>query len=67
MKKSDTSDPFRIRVCECGKNFIPTHEYVYKIYQHNYFKYYCSYSCWRKAGGGNAKKTFLTKGQPKDR
>ena len=46
-------DPFRVHRCTCGKTFIPTHEYVYKLSVKGRLKYYCSYTCWRKAGGGS--------------
>lgn len=41
---------------QCGKMFIPGREHLYKLLKSNKTKYYCSYSCWRKAGGDNGKK-----------
>lgn len=40
---------YKIYECECGKKFIPTPMWVYKIKS----KYYCSYTCYRKAGAGD--------------
>lgn len=48
------TDPFVVYTCVCGKTFIPTPQYVYKLCKHNKNIYYCSYSCWRKAGGGGS-------------
>lgn len=50
--KTGKQDMWIIHTCECGKTFIPTYKYVYKIKKANgNIKYYCSYTCWRKAGG----------------
>ena len=54
--KEKMKDPFNIHTCVCGKTFIPTSQYVYKIPKNGKWQYYCSYTCWRKAGGGSAKK-----------
>ena len=37
----------------CNKFIITTNkeEYVYKLTKEGKRKYYCSYTCWRKAGG----------------
>lgn len=53
-------EPFKVFECTCGKKFVPTYGWVYKKQKGKYFKYFCSYSCWRKAGGGNGK-TFYAK------
>ena len=47
----------KIAECECGQRFIPGGDWVYKISggKHGRTKYFCSYSCWRKAGGGSGK------------
>lgn len=46
--------------CACGKCFIPTPAWLYKINfqgkKNGGTKYYCSYTCWRKAGGDNGGK-----------
>ena len=48
---------FPMHTCDCGKEFVARPEWVYKIRLDNRnIKYYCSYSCWRKAGGGVDKK-----------
>lgn len=42
----------------CGKMFIPTYEYVYKLPSNikgKGYDYYCSYNCWRKDGGDSGK------------
>ena len=36
---------------ECGKMLFPTPQWAYKIAG----KFYCSYKCYRKAGGDNGK------------
>ena len=46
----------------CGKEFITSTEWLYKL---NYatnsksykYKYFCSYTCYRKAGGDNGRKS----------
>ena len=55
----------KIFQCECGKKFIPGGEWVYKIpsSKDSRTRYYCSYTCWRKAGGGNGKDTrYVSRG-----
>lgn len=48
---------FRTRICaRCGKMFIPSVQYLYKLHKDNKPKYYCSYNCWRKDGGDNGKR-----------
>jgi len=49
----------KIFTCECGKTFIPTPEWLYKLRrkQNSKAMYYCSYTCWRKAGGDSGKYT----------
>lgn len=56
-------EQFKLYTCVCGKNFIPTYGWVYKIKRDNSTatKFYCSYSCWRKAGGGNGKNRYTKK------
>lgn len=49
----------------CGKNFVPTYYWLYKIKK--YAKktlYFCSYSCYRKMGGDNGD-SFSTKERSK--
>ena len=43
----------REKKCElCGKLFILTYNYLYKLRDKNQKNlYYCSYTCWKKAGG----------------
>lgn len=44
----------RIKKCEiCNKNIIISPNYLYKLSKNGKVKYYCSYTCWRKDGGGN--------------
>lgn len=41
---------------ECGKTIYPTKDWIYKIPaagKHK-VKWYCSYTCWRKNGGGSS-------------
>jgi hypothetical protein len=51
-----------MRKCSvCGKEFVLSSPmWVYKIVRPNgkskLTKYQCSYTCWRKAGGGNVEK-----------
>ena len=49
---------FYTRVCgKCGKIItIPDSTYIYKIKKNCKVIYYCSYTCWRKAGGGFVKR-----------
>lgn len=49
-------EPFPIYKCVCGKDFIPSPGWVYKKHRTKKIDYFCSYSCWRKAGGGVVKK-----------
>lgn len=47
-----------IKTCHtCGKRFIPTVQWAYRIAD----KIYCSYGCYRKAGGDNGKWKMSTK------
>ena len=50
----------RMEQCKrCGKMFIPSYEYIYKLLSEirgKKFDYYCSYSCWRKDGGDGGKR-----------
>ena len=40
------------RTCPiCGKNFIPTHDWAYKLDR----EYYCRYNCYKQAGGDGNK------------
>lgn len=50
-------DCFKVLVCECGKSFVPTYGWLYKLQSRKNGKisYYCSYTCWRKAGGDGGK------------
>lgn len=42
----------------CGKQFVPTYYHMYKIKS----KYQCSWTCYRKAGGGKVgRKEYATK------
>ena len=59
---------FKITTCPiCKKRFLPTLYWVYmlKRYSKEGYKttYYCSYSCYREAGGGKEK----SKNTPKKR
>lgn len=40
----------------CKKIFLHNPSSIYKMIVGGRTKYYCSYTCWRKAGGGNGKK-----------
>ena len=44
-----------IRCSGCGKEFMHNPHSIYKIKIGAHIKRYCSYSCWRKAGGDNGK------------
>ena len=58
MIKSD------LTVCPvCEKRFIPTLFWAYKNVFYNKTIYYCSYHCFREAGGGKGK----YKNEPKKR
>ena len=39
----------------CKKEFIHNPQSIYKIVTNTKIKRYCSYTCWRKAGGGKSK------------
>ena len=39
----------------CGKMFVPTFYWCYKIHKNNRMNYYCRYNCYRNAGGGKGK------------
>lgn len=42
-------DPFREFKCTiCGKNVLPTPQWVYKIFDGKKTNYYCSWSCYKK-------------------
>lgn len=43
----------RCKCPKCGKTFIKPVENIYRLTIKGKTKHYCSYSCWRKAGGGN--------------
>ncbi len=51
------------RNCDiCGKTVIPTPHWMYKIHKPGKnIKYYCSYTCYRKAGGDNGKYEFYVR------
>lgn len=53
MTRANNKDYFKVVVCECGKEFIPSYCWLYKLKPRKNTKtrYFCSYSCWRKAGG----------------
>ena len=52
-------DEYPLDICICGKQFIHTGEWVYKLHKNGKNVYYCSYTCWRKAGGGKKSVTFV--------
>ena len=58
MKKGKP-DLLETKVCKiCGKHFIAfSPDYIYKLRHspHSGFVYYCSYTCYRKAGGDSGK------------
>lgn len=39
----------------CGKRFIPAAIHMYRIKEDGKIKKQCSYTCYRKAGGGQGK------------
>lgn len=42
-----------VRECPtCGKKFILPPDNAYKLYSKAGVSHFCTYSCWRKAGGG---------------
>lgn len=50
----------KLKACPiCGKNFIPTVGWVYRDIQKS--RWFCSYTCWRKAGGDGNDKKFKNK------
>lgn len=57
---SDLSEVWRIEKCKiCGKTFIPTYKYLYKLKDRNQKTiYYCSYTCWKKDGGDNGNRNI---------
>ena len=62
------SEHIIIKKCPiCGKEFVHNPMSVYKIIFNNSktskTKWYCGYTCWRKAGGGidNSKKSLKEK------
>lgn len=45
-----------VKECEiCNKKFVKTYNYMYKLYKNKRLTYYCSYTCYRKAGGDSGK------------
>ena len=43
-------------VCaECGKRFPFSSQTIYKMHNGKTRTYYCSYTCWRKNGGGTTR------------
>ena len=48
MKNEKITGLLEKHCAECNKIIFPIKDWVYKI-EH---KYYCSYKCWRKNGGG---------------
>ena len=51
--------PTVVKECPiCGKRFIPTVEWVYRLGS----KFYCRYTCYNKAGGDKHKK-YRTNGK----
>lgn len=56
MSKKDLDGLFHEKTCtNCGKLFIISHSWLYKINSKDKLNYYCSYNCWRKGGGDNGK------------
>ena len=48
-----------VKTCPvCGKHFIPTVEWIYRLGS----KFYCRYTCYNKAGGDKHKK-YRTNGK----
>lgn len=45
----------------CKKKFINNGMSVYKLEEQGKIVRYCSYNCWRKAGGDNGKRRYAKK------
>ena len=57
-KKNDDG----MRKCPvCKKQFLHNPMSIYKLQYGNRFKFYCSYTCWRSAGGDNKKRYRTSK------
>lgn len=62
MSRKNKRSEYEIFECSCGKRFIPTYHWLYKlITKTNKTEYFCSYTCWRKAGGGGDEKRKYTR------
>jgi len=46
-------DKIEKKCSECKKEVYPTPGWVYKVTKNFKVRHQCSYTCWRKAGGGN--------------
>lgn len=45
---------FELRKCDdCGKEFIPASQHLYKLNKEGRTRWYCSYTCWKRNGGDN--------------
>lgn len=49
----------------CGKLIIPTPQWMYKKVTDRKSYFYCSYTCYRKAGGDNGKYISYVKARRK--
>ena len=62
MVKKNKRYEYEIFECSCGKKFIPTYHWLYKLTnKNNKTSYFCSYTCWRKAGGGSDNKKRVSR------
>lgn len=52
MKTPDNKVKNMVKCAECKKEFLYNPKSIYRIKSGGRFKHYCSYTCWRKAGGG---------------
>lgn len=60
MKKKSARNLFVEKNCAiCNKYFLPTHYWTYRLIVNGKSQYYCSYTCWRKDGGGGTR--YVTK------
>ena len=58
----EISNLYEKKCLNCGRLIYPTGDWVYKIKRSKQkTQWYCSYACWRKAGGGNAENGIFRK------
>lgn len=55
MNSSSKKCSDMVKCATCKKMFYHNHTSIYKITSGSKTKRYCSYTCWRKAGGDSGK------------